>query len=103
MILRRAGSAVARGAAGGDALGPGAVLIADEIKTIGRLALGGACERFGVRPDLVVMGKAIANGFPLAAVGGRADLMAGVRSYLDLLHARHRVRLARRGPRDARA
>lgn len=56
----------------------GAVLIADEIKTIGRLALGGACERFGVRPDLVVMGKAIANGFPLAAVGGRTDLMAGV-------------------------
>ncbi len=56
----------------------GAVLIADEIKTIGRLAVGGGCERWGVRPDLVVMGKAIANGFPLAAVGGRADIMAKV-------------------------
>lgn len=56
----------------------GAILIADEIKTIGRVAVGGGCERFGVRPDLVVMGKAIANGFPLAAVGGRADIMAAV-------------------------
>src|SRR3989449_5373642 len=33
---------------------------------------------YGVRPDLAVLGKAIANGFPLAVVGGRADLMAGV-------------------------
>jgi glutamate-1-semialdehyde 2,1-aminomutase len=57
----------------------GAVLIVDEIKTVCRLALGGGCERFGIRPDLVVMGKAIANGFPLAAVGGRADLMDGAR------------------------
>ena len=62
----------------------GAVLIADEIKTIGRLAVGGGCERFGVRPDLVVMGKAIANGFPLAAVGGRADVMADGEPHLDL-------------------
>ena len=50
----------------------------DEIKTAFRLALGGAAERYGVRPDLVVLGKAMANGFPLAAVGGRADLMSGV-------------------------
>ena len=56
----------------------GAILIADEIKTVGRLAVGGASERYGIRPDLVVMGKAIANGFPLAAVGGRADIMAAV-------------------------
>jgi glutamate-1-semialdehyde 2,1-aminomutase len=56
----------------------GAMLIADEIKTICRVAVGGGCERWGVRPDLVVMGKAIANGFPLAAVGGRADVMAAV-------------------------
>jgi glutamate-1-semialdehyde aminotransferase len=56
----------------------GAVLVADEIKTIGRLAIGGGCERWSVRPDLVVMGKAIANGFPLAAVGGRAEVMAAV-------------------------
>jgi glutamate-1-semialdehyde 2,1-aminomutase len=57
----------------------GAVLIVDEIKTVCRLALGGGCERYDIRPDLVVMGKAIANGFPLAALGGRADLMDGVR------------------------
>src|SRR5437870_7154147 len=56
----------------------GAVLVFDEIKTAFRLALGGAAERYGVRPDLVVLGKAMANGFPLAAVGGRADLMGGV-------------------------
>ncbi|HEX7336742.1 MAG TPA: aminotransferase class III-fold pyridoxal phosphate-dependent enzyme [Gemmatimonadales bacterium] len=56
----------------------GALLVVDEIKTIGRLAVGGASERYGIRPDLVVMGKAIANGFPLAAVGGRREVMAGV-------------------------
>jgi glutamate-1-semialdehyde 2,1-aminomutase len=57
----------------------GAVLIVDEIKTACRLAIGGGCERFGIRPDLVVLGKAFANGFPLAAVGGRAEVMEGVR------------------------
>lgn len=56
----------------------GALLVVDEIKTIGRLAVGGASQRYGIRPDLVVMGKAIANGFPLAAVGGRQEVMAGV-------------------------
>src|SRR5512134_1064983 len=56
----------------------GAVLVFDEIKTAFRLAVGGAAERWGVLPDLVVLGKAMANGLPLAAVGGRTDLMAGV-------------------------
>ena len=56
----------------------GAVLVFDEIKTAFLLAIGGAAERWDVRPDLVVLGKALANGLPLAAVGGRADLMAGV-------------------------
>lgn len=56
----------------------GAVLVFDEIKTAFRLAIGGVAERYDVRPDLAVLGKAMANGFPLAAVGGRADLMAGV-------------------------
>ncbi len=73
----------------------GAVLVADEIKTIGRLALGGGCERFGVRPDLVVMGKAIANGFPLAAVGGRTDVMDGVtRTWISSTLATEFVSLA---------
>jgi len=53
----------------------GAVLVLDEIKTVGRVAVGGAAERWGIRPGLVVLGKAIANGFPLAVVGGRADVM----------------------------
>jgi glutamate-1-semialdehyde aminotransferase len=56
----------------------GALLVVDEIKTVCRLAIGGACERYNIRPDLVVMGKALANGFPLAAVGGRQKVMAGV-------------------------
>lgn len=57
----------------------GALLVVDEIKTICRLAVGGGCERYGIRPDLVVLGKAMANGFPLAAVGGRAAVMEQVR------------------------
>jgi glutamate-1-semialdehyde aminotransferase len=57
----------------------GAVLIFDEIKTGFRLARGGAAERYGVRPDLAVLGKALANGYPLAALVGRADLMDRVR------------------------
>jgi len=55
-----------------------AVLVFDEIKTAFRLAIGGATERYGVVPDLVVIGKALANGLPLAAVGGRAEVMAAV-------------------------
>lgn len=73
----------------------GAILIADEIKTVGRLALGGASERYGIRPDLVVIGKAIANGFPLAAVGGRADVMAAVgRTWISSTLATEWVSLA---------
>jgi len=56
----------------------GALLIFDEIKTALRVAPGGAVERWGGEPDLVVLGKAIANGFPLSAVGGRAAIMRGV-------------------------
>lgn len=57
----------------------GSVLVLDEIKTAFRLAKGGAAERWGVGPDLAVLGKALANGYPLAAVVGRADLMARLR------------------------
>lgn len=57
----------------------GALLVLDEIKTAFRLAVGGAAERFGLQPDLVVVGKALANGFPLAAVGGRRDVMEQAR------------------------
>lgn len=73
----------------------GAVLIVDEIKTVCRLAVGGAAERYGFRPDLVVMGKAIANGFPLAAVGGSVALMAGVgRTWISSTLATEFVALA---------
>ncbi len=53
----------------------GFLLILDEVKTGFRHGLGGYAGRSGVRPDLVVFGKAIANGFPLAVVGGRAEYM----------------------------
>lgn len=73
----------------------GAVLVLDEIKTAFRLAIGGATERYGVVPDLVVIGKALANGFPLAAVGGRADLMAAAtRTWISSTSATESVSLA---------
>jgi glutamate-1-semialdehyde 2,1-aminomutase len=53
----------------------GVVLIADEIKTGLRTGFG-ARHRFGLVADLTVLGKALGNGFPLAAVGGAEDLMA---------------------------
>ena len=53
----------------------GTILIFDEIITGFRLAPGGAQQRFGVTPDLATFGKAIANGFPVSALAGRADLM----------------------------
>lgn len=54
----------------------GCLLIFDEVITGFRLALGGAQERFGVVPDLATFGKAMAAGFPLAAVAGRREVMA---------------------------
>lgn len=56
----------------------GAVLIFDEVITGYRLALGGAQQRYGVRPDLTVLGKALGAGFPISAVCGRGDVMAVV-------------------------
>ena len=53
----------------------GALLIFDEMWTGFRAALGGAQERFGVKADLACFSKAIANGMPLAALTGRADVM----------------------------
>jgi glutamate-1-semialdehyde 2,1-aminomutase len=53
----------------------GALLIFDEVITGFRVARGGAQERFGVLPDLTVLGKIVGGGLPLAAFGGRADVM----------------------------
>ncbi|MBI4503498.1 MAG: aminotransferase class III-fold pyridoxal phosphate-dependent enzyme [Gemmatimonadetes bacterium] len=51
------------------------VLIFDEIKTAFRIEAGGMAERMGVTPDLMVVGKALGNGLPIAAVSGRRELM----------------------------
>jgi glutamate-1-semialdehyde 2,1-aminomutase len=53
----------------------GTVLIFDEVITGFRVAPGGAQQLFGVTPDLATFGKCLANGFPVAAVAGRADLL----------------------------
>ena len=53
----------------------GALLIFDEVKTGFRLARGGAAEFFGVTPDLATYAKAMGNGYPAAAFGGRAEVM----------------------------
>ncbi len=53
----------------------GTVLIFDEVVTGFRIAAGGAQQRFGVTPDLATFAKAIANGFQVAALTGRADIM----------------------------
>ncbi|HUQ99981.1 MAG TPA: glutamate-1-semialdehyde 2,1-aminomutase [Gemmatimonadaceae bacterium] len=53
----------------------GALLIFDEVMTGFRVALGGAAERFAVTPDLTTLGKVIGGGLPVAAYGGRRDIM----------------------------
>src|SRR5690606_24672315 len=53
----------------------GAVSIFDEVMTGCRLARGGAQERFGLRPQLTCLGKIVGGGMPLAAYGGRRDIM----------------------------
>jgi glutamate-1-semialdehyde aminotransferase len=54
----------------------GAVLVFDEIRTAFRLRMGGAQELYGVTPDLTVLGKAIANGYPISVVTGKKDVMS---------------------------
>jgi glutamate-1-semialdehyde 2,1-aminomutase len=54
----------------------GVPLIFDEVVTGFRLAYGGAQEYYGVVPDLCTLGKVIGGGFPLAAIAGRAEIMA---------------------------
>jgi glutamate-1-semialdehyde 2,1-aminomutase len=53
----------------------GALLIFDEVMTGFRLSRGGAQQFYGVTPDLTTLGKIIGGGLPLAAYGGRADIM----------------------------
>jgi glutamate-1-semialdehyde 2,1-aminomutase len=56
----------------------GALLILDEVMTGFRVAYGGAQQRFGIRPDMTTLGKVIGGGLPIAAYGGRADIMRRV-------------------------
>jgi glutamate-1-semialdehyde 2,1-aminomutase len=56
----------------------GALLIFDEVMTGFRVALGGAQKRFEVLPDLTTIGKIVGGGLPMAAYGGRADVMKKV-------------------------
>lgn len=53
----------------------GAVLIFDEVRTGFRLALGGAQQYYGVKPDLAVLGKGMANGYAISVVTGKRDIM----------------------------
>ncbi len=56
----------------------GIVMIMDEVKTGFRIANGGAQEYFGVHADLATYAKSIANGYPLAAIAGKEDVMSVV-------------------------
>jgi glutamate-1-semialdehyde 2,1-aminomutase len=53
----------------------GTLLVFDEVITGFRVARGGAQERFAVTPDLTILGKIVGGGLPLAALGGRAEIM----------------------------
>lgn len=53
----------------------GAVLIFDEVMTGFRVAAGGVQERLGIQPDLTCLGKVVGGGMPLAAYGGKAEIM----------------------------
>ncbi len=73
----------------------GAVLVFDEIKTAFRVRTGGVQELLGVIPDLTTLGKAMANGYPLAAVVGHAEIMgAATRTWISSTAAAESTGLA---------
>lgn len=75
--------------------GHGALLVFDEIVHGFRMAVGGMQEHFGVLPDLACFAKAIANGLPLAAVLGDADVMAAAaRSVISITYGGEALSLA---------
>jgi glutamate-1-semialdehyde 2,1-aminomutase len=65
----------------------GALLVFDEVITGFRVARGGAQERYGVMPDLTILGKIVGGGLPLAAFGGRADVMERLAPQGDVYQA----------------
>lgn len=56
----------------------GSLLIFDEVMTGFRVAYGGAQQRYGIKPDMTTIGKVIGGGLPIAAYGGRKDIMSKV-------------------------
>ena len=64
----------------------GAMFIMDEVKTGGKLAWGGACEYFNVKPDIITLGKSIGGGFSLAAFAASREIM-GVIAQQKMFHA----------------
>ncbi len=65
----------------------GALLVFDEVMTGFRVAWGGAQQRYGVVPDLTSLGKVVGGGLPLAAFGGRRDIMELVAPVGSVYHA----------------
>jgi glutamate-1-semialdehyde 2,1-aminomutase len=65
----------------------GALLVFDEVITGFRVARGGAQERYGVRPDLTILGKVVGGGLPLAAFGGPAEVMSRLAPAGDVYQA----------------
>ncbi|HZQ03210.1 MAG TPA: glutamate-1-semialdehyde 2,1-aminomutase, partial [Gaiellaceae bacterium] len=65
----------------------GALLVFDEVITGFRVARGGAQARYGVTPDLTVLGKIVGGGLPLAAFGGRVDVMSRLAPAGDVYQA----------------
>jgi glutamate-1-semialdehyde 2,1-aminomutase len=65
----------------------GALLVFDEVITGFRVGRGGAQERYGVRPDLTILGKIVGGGLPLAAFGGSSDVMSRLAPAGDVYQA----------------
>jgi len=65
----------------------GALLVFDEVITGFRVARGGAQARYGIRPDLTVLGKIVGGGLPLAAFGGRREVMTRLAPAGDVYQA----------------
>lgn len=73
----------------------GAVLVFDEVKTAFRVQTGGVQALLGITPDVATLGKAMANGYPLAAVVGRASIMdAATRTWISSTAAAETTGLA---------
>ncbi len=73
----------------------GTVLIFDEVKTAFRVRTGGVQALYGIEPDLTTLGKALANGYPLSALVGRAAVMhAATQTWISSTAAAERTGLA---------